>query len=338
MWGVWGNDPRGADPAAAPFEIPMQGLGVFACRRAAWPGFNPRLRGFGGEEGYIHEKFRQRGGRVLCLPFLRWVHRFARPHGIPYPACWEERIRNYLLTFDELGLDPEPVASHFESLLGAEAGGAAVEAARREIAGPFHFFEAIYCINLDREPERWEEAIRRFEQLGIAARVRRFPAIDTPENHHIGCALSHRAVIEEARRYGLKNVLVFEDDAIFAPDALERLGESVAELRRQEWQLLYLGGCAWGQAFEKAAGCRHLEVPQGLTCTHAIAYHESVYERILATVPETPTETALWLKKECGIDQYYAMHLDCIKLVTSPVVSSQPSILPLESRAFEASC
>src|SRR5262249_18739602 len=56
MYGVWANDPRGLDPDAPPFDIPMQGLGVFVCRRAAWPGFNPRLRGFGGEEGYIHEK------------------------------------------------------------------------------------------------------------------------------------------------------------------------------------------------------------------------------------------------------------------------------------------
>ena len=56
---------------APAFEIPMQGLGLFACRRAAWVGFNTRFRGFGAEEGYIHEKTRQHGGRTLCLPFLR---------------------------------------------------------------------------------------------------------------------------------------------------------------------------------------------------------------------------------------------------------------------------
>ena len=48
MYGVWGSDGRGSDPAAKPFEIDLQGLGAFACRRKAWPGFNPRLRGFGG--------------------------------------------------------------------------------------------------------------------------------------------------------------------------------------------------------------------------------------------------------------------------------------------------
>ncbi len=60
MYGQWAADERAADVNAAPFEIGMQGLGVFACRRAAWPGFNPRFSGFGGEEGYIHEKIRRR--------------------------------------------------------------------------------------------------------------------------------------------------------------------------------------------------------------------------------------------------------------------------------------
>ena len=105
MWGKWATDPRGEDPEGEPFEIPMQGLGVFSCRKYAWPGFNPRFRGFGGEEGYIHEKLRQAGGRCLCLPWLRWVHRFAAPAGVPYPLAVEDKFRNYLIGHAELGLD-----------------------------------------------------------------------------------------------------------------------------------------------------------------------------------------------------------------------------------------
>jgi hypothetical protein len=93
MWGIWATDPRGKDPEGDPFEIPMQGLGVFSCRKGAWPGFNPMFRGFGGEEGYIHEKFRQAGGRCLCLPWLRWTHRFGRPAGIGYSLTVEEKLR-----------------------------------------------------------------------------------------------------------------------------------------------------------------------------------------------------------------------------------------------------
>jgi Sec-independent protein translocase protein TatA len=117
MWGIWATDPRGQDPEGEPFEIPMQGLGAFSCRKSAWPGFNPMFRGFGGEEGYIHEKFRRAGGRCLCLPWLRWTHRFGRPAGIEYPLTVEEKLRNYLIGHAELGLDPTPVLSHFSELL-----------------------------------------------------------------------------------------------------------------------------------------------------------------------------------------------------------------------------
>lgn len=121
MWGTWGNDPRAKDPNEPPFEIPMQGLGLFACRRAAWLGFNPAFRGFGGEEGYIHEKFRQAGHRALCLPFLRWNHRFGRPFGTRYANTWEDRIRNYVVGHRELGLPLEPIIEHFEELIGKES-------------------------------------------------------------------------------------------------------------------------------------------------------------------------------------------------------------------------
>src|SRR5262249_30653827 len=95
-----------------------------------------------------------------------------------------------------------------------------------------------------------------------------------------------------------------------------------------------LGGCAWGKRFDRASGCSHLEIPKGLTCTHAIAYHESIYDQILSDVPDTATGVALWLRKEAAIDQYFT-RLDSLKFLTKPVVASQPSILPAERRSFD---
>lgn len=99
--------------SAEPFDIPGQGLGLFTCRRDKWLGFNEHARGFGGEELYIHEKFRRAGARTLCLPFLRWVHRFARPEGVKYPITQFNKVRNYVLEFNELGMDLEPIHQHF---------------------------------------------------------------------------------------------------------------------------------------------------------------------------------------------------------------------------------
>jgi Glycosyl transferase family 2 len=133
MYGTWENDPRGSDPEAPNFDIPMHGMGLFACRRAAWPGFNPNFRGFGGEEGYIHEKIRQRGGRTLCLPFLRWLHRFDRPLGLSYVNRWEDRVRNYAIGFNELGFDTAEMELHFAELLGAETSARIFTEIKREL-------------------------------------------------------------------------------------------------------------------------------------------------------------------------------------------------------------
>ena len=108
-----GWQPTGMRPSDEPFEIPGQGLGLFSCRKESWLGFNPHFRGFGGEELYIHRKFRQAGAKALCLPFLGWYHRFA-------PAAWTRyrrerygKARNYVLGHQETGLDIEPVRREF---------------------------------------------------------------------------------------------------------------------------------------------------------------------------------------------------------------------------------
>jgi glycosyltransferase involved in cell wall biosynthesis len=111
MFGNWATDPRGDHEE--PFEIPMQGLGLFSCRKGAWLGFNPRFRGFGGEEFYIHEKFRQAGRKCWCLPWLGWVHRFSRPRGVPYSLNVEDKLWNYVVGWQELGLPLHSIYGHF---------------------------------------------------------------------------------------------------------------------------------------------------------------------------------------------------------------------------------
>ncbi len=111
--GLSAADFRPAVMYGSPFEIPAQGLGVFGCRRDSWLGFNPDFRGFGGEEWYIHLKYKQAGRKTLCLPGLTWVHRFSRPQGTPYPLYAYHKVRNYVIGHRELGLDLEPIKSHF---------------------------------------------------------------------------------------------------------------------------------------------------------------------------------------------------------------------------------
>jgi len=116
MYGIWATNHE-AYNRGEPFEIPMQGMGLCAFHTRHFPVINQHFRGFGGEEGYIAEKFRMNGGKNLCLPWLKWNHRFARPLGVKYPLVMEDKIFNYYLGWGEIyGKDSkkiEEIEEHF---------------------------------------------------------------------------------------------------------------------------------------------------------------------------------------------------------------------------------
>lgn len=105
MYGVWSTDYESYNKNE-PFEITMQGMGLCAFEKSAWMGINQSFKGFGGEEGYIAEKFRRNGGKNICLPSLKWNHRFGRPSGVKYPLILEDRIWNYFIGWLEITKDP----------------------------------------------------------------------------------------------------------------------------------------------------------------------------------------------------------------------------------------
>lgn len=114
----WARDEDLADAAAAPKEIQTQGLGLFSCRKEAYPGFHAAQQGFGCAESLFCEKFRSRGDHVICLPWLRWKHRFVRIGGAPYEVEKVDVFSNYLLELISAGIDHEEQQSKFESQLG----------------------------------------------------------------------------------------------------------------------------------------------------------------------------------------------------------------------------
>jgi hypothetical protein len=110
--GTWGD--QRVITEEEPFEILMQGTGVIGSFRDQWLGFNENFYGFGGEEGYIHAKYRKNGRKVLCLPFLRWGHKFSDGN-LPYPNVTEDRVRNCIIGHRELGLPVENVKNQFSA-------------------------------------------------------------------------------------------------------------------------------------------------------------------------------------------------------------------------------
>ncbi|WP_049714318.1 hypothetical protein [Streptomyces caatingaensis] len=292
-FGTWGCDPRGTDPDAPPFEIGMQDLGLFACRREAWPGFNPRLRGHGAEEGYLHKKYRAAGARVLCLPFLRWTR---RAPGAPAPdpgALWRDR----LLAWEEAGMAVEPVLDHCREVYGDAAVDGWVAERAAERAHALDWFDAVLCVNSDTEPLRWVAAARRFRRLGADAIVRRFPAVTVSgdDGRAAGHALSHRRAVEQARRRGLSHVLVLEDDVTFHPDAEALLRAHLDELAERRWTVCRLGG-------------------------GAVAYHGRVFDRLLAEIPAGEGDMRVWVAAHGGLERY------CDRRFREGLVSVAPAV------------
>jgi hypothetical protein len=102
VWGQWKSDPELATEKW--FQVRAQGMGLFACSKSGWVGFNANFRGFGGEERYIHEKFRQAGKKTWCVTGLRWWHRFGKAAPVKYPLSNQDKCRNYVIGLIELGL------------------------------------------------------------------------------------------------------------------------------------------------------------------------------------------------------------------------------------------
>jgi len=115
FWTKWGRPIYDLPKHSVP--IWANGAGMFLTSRKDWLGFNKNFIGFGGETGYIQEKYRMNGRKVLCNPKLVWQHLFFCYGKIKYPVTVEEKIRNYLFAYYEIGRDTTEIYNNFDYAL-----------------------------------------------------------------------------------------------------------------------------------------------------------------------------------------------------------------------------
>lgn len=290
MWGTWATDPRGEEIDAEPFDIDMQGCGLFACRREAWPGFNPRFRGFGGEEGYIQEKVRQAGGRSLCLPFLRWMHRFNRPLGIPYPVDWADRIRNYMIGWHELNMDTSQIKAHFTELLHEQEVQSVFEQIDQEINSPLFLIDGIYCYQqAAKVSEYLTDTATHFEQLKISKRIIQLKFLDEiaePLSHKL---LAYRSIILNASESGLKHIFIIERPEDVANCLNQSIQESIQSLSSGKLDYLTITTESDTKTVEKPI---------------AIAIHQKLFDSLLAEIPEDAKSALNWLQEKNSLGSF----------------------------------
>lgn len=165
------------------------------------------------------------------------------------------------------------------------------------------YFDKIYCINLDRRKDRWEETIKELDKWGISDEVERYSAVDGSllenpykvNNGELGLIETHLKIIKEAKDKNYKNVLILEDDIEFT-DEIKNINNYFAMLPKK-WDILWFGanhnkhmGNKINLINEKIIKCNKAY------STHCIAFNNSIYDLVIE----------LLLRRQKAVDVYYS--------------------------------
>jgi hypothetical protein len=112
---------------------------------------------------------------------------------------------------------------------------------------PFEqFFDGnLFVINLNRRPDRLAHFNAEMAAIGVTC-VERFEAIDAGvDDGNRGCTASHRAVLDLIVKRGLRQAMIFEDDATIRDQFRDVFNNEVAPILREvpeSFDMLYFGG------------------------------------------------------------------------------------------------
>jgi hypothetical protein len=192
------------------------------------------------------------------------------------------------------------------------------------------FFDQTYIINLPERTDRRAELGEQLTRLGSSDKVIFFAAIkpgdkgDFPSIGARGCFMSHLAILKEAKRKNLSNVVILEDDLSFTSFLIEHQVKVVDELKQFPWDIAYLGH-GIDLPIEKNIFQPCLEP---LRMTHFIAFEQKTICRLVDFLE-------LVLSRPAGHPEGGPMHVDgaystfrqqnpdAITLIANPVLGFQ---------------
>lgn len=166
-----------------------------------------------------------------------------------------------------------------------------------------NYFDKIYCINLDRREDRWNETLTELGKWGLADSVSRYSAVDgntlindTPINNgELGILTTHINIINESKEKKYINILILEDDIEFT-EKIKLLDEYMS-IVPNDWDMIYFGGNHNKHMGKKINYLNDkiikLEETYGI---HCVAINSSIYDLILNVID----------KRKKPIDVYYA--------------------------------
>jgi len=158
----------------------------------------------------------------------------------------------------------------------------------------FEFIENVVYINLEHRKDR-RENIEKELSIFSSEKVQRFDAIHELKRGHLGCSKSHIEVLKLAIKFGWKNYLVVEDDAVFNLDSYSLLEELISK----PYDVILLGGTLL--SFDKTYRCYNS------CCTTSYLVSQSYYQTLLTNFEEGAKKLDEEYDKShnYAIDQYW---------------------------------
>lgn len=166
------------------------------------------------------------------------------------------------------------------------------------------YFENIYCINLQRRTDRWEECLNEFKKHDL--NVDRFDAADgnnfEPTSNlssgQVGTVYSHLNVLQRAKEQNLNNVLILEDDIQFDENFVSLFNEWSSEIP-DDWDMILFGGNHIGN--NPWSPGKLIKVTEHVyKVTHSLALHcyavkNTVYDKLIKSLSEmnSPADNAV---------------------------------------------
>jgi hypothetical protein len=113
----------------------------------------------------------------------------------------------------------------------------------------FDRFDKVYCINLDRRPDRLENFKKEVNKFNLGE-FERFSAYDGKQLNltneynlkpgEIGIIKSNLDIIKDAKKNNYKTILIIEDDCVFSDEIINF--DDYFKLLPSDWDMLYMGG------------------------------------------------------------------------------------------------
>lgn len=155
-----------------------------------------------------------------------------------------------------------------------------------------HYFDKIYCINLDRRIDRWEHFLNQSKKINLD-NFERVSAIDGNKlnpsdfgsslNHgELGLVLTTIKIFEDSIQKNYQKILILEDDCVFENE-LTKI-DLFFENLPTDWDMIYFGGNhnEHGGYPEPIVINDYVKKVLYTYSSHMIGFNIKIYEKIIS--------------------------------------------------------